>query len=593
MMKNYIIYLPALIFLFLVGCNEGIDPISRVDPGPDQTAPIINIQYPTEGTILQVFETVTSIDIKFEVTDDIELSSVKVDIDGNEIANYASVDFPDYRRFLGEMTYDNVTDGPHVLTVTGTDLDGKTTAVSVNFEKEKPYEAKYAGEVLYMPFDGDYIDLVSVTRPTVVGSPKFAGESVVGTNAYAGAEGSYLTFPTDGLLGDEFSAVFWMKVNAVPDRAGILVAGPEDTANPAAQNDRTKGFRFFRENAGGMQRFKLNVGRGDADTWFDGGAAADVDPTTNEWVHLAFTISASEAAVYINGQPVKQDVFTGVDWTDVEVLSIMSGAPHFTGWNHLSDQSYMDELRLFDRALSQGDILGIISDEGGNVGYAPKYDGETFYMPFNGTYSELISGKMATVVGNPTFTDMARRDEAYQGAPESYLTFPTAGLLGDEFSAAFWYNVNTDSTRAGILVIGPPDLDNPDAMNKRTSGFRFFREGGETNQVFKLNVGKGDGESWFDGGATATIDPTTTDWVHLAFTISGTEAVVYINGEIVKQDAFTGVDWSECDVLSIMSGAPRFTGWNHKVDPSIMDELRLFNKALTQDEVKAIIADEQ
>ena len=81
----------------------------------------------------------------------------------------------------------------------------------------------------------------------------------------------------------------WYKVNAVPDRACILVAGPEDTANPTAQNNRKSGFRFFRENAGGKQRFKLNVGNGTADVWVDGGTAADVDPTANAWVHLAFT----------------------------------------------------------------------------------------------------------------------------------------------------------------------------------------------------------------------------------------------------------------------------------------------------------------
>ncbi|PHN06626.1 LamG-like jellyroll fold domain-containing protein [Flavilitoribacter nigricans] len=593
-MKSYLIYLSALLIVLFMGCNEGIDPITRVDPGPDQSAPIINIQYPTEGTAISVYETVTSINIKFEVTDDIEIATVKVDLDGSELASYSSSDFPDYRRFIEELTYDNLTDGPHVLMITGTDLDGKTTTSTVNFSKEPPYETRYAGEVFYMPFDDDMIDLVSVTRPTVVGNPGFAGESVAGSNAYAGAENAYLTFPTAGLFDNEFSAVFWMKVNAVPDRAGILVAGPEDTANPDAQNNRTKGFRFFRENAGGMQRFKLNVGRGEADSWFDGGAAADVDPNADEWVHFAFTIGQSEAAVYINGQPVKQGPLDGgMSVEGIDVLSIMSGAPRFTGWNHLSDRSYMDELRLFNRALSQGDILSIIADEGGAVGYVPKYDGETFYMPFDGSNKDLISGKSATIIGTPTFTEEAKEGSAYEGAEESYLTFPTAGLLGEEFSAAFWYKPNADPTRAGILVIGPPDAENPDAMNKRTSGFRFFREGGETNQIFKLNVGRGDGESWFDGGATATVDPTAVDWIHLAFTISSSESVVYINGEVVKQDAFTGVDWTDCDILSIMSGAPRFVGWNHKADLSIMDELRLFNKALTQEEVKTIIADEQ
>lgn len=594
-MRNSISYIYAIFILLVFGCNDGIDPITSVAPGTDQSAPEVVIQFPMEGTTLMVLEAVTSIEIKFEVTDDIEISTIKVDLDGSEIASFGTNDFKDYRRYLGQFVYDNITNGMHTLTITATDLSGKSTSASVNFEKEKPYEPKYDGEMLYMPFDADFIDLVSITRPTVVGNPGFAGESVVGLDAYAGAADSYLTFPSDGLLGEEFSAIFWMKVNASPDRAGVLVIGPEDTGNPDAQNNRQNGFRFFRENAGGMQRFKLNVGRGDGDSWFDGGTAADVDPTTDDWVHLAFTISKTESVVYINGQVVKQDPFTGVDWTGCDILSIMSGAPRFTGWNHRSDQSFMDELRLFNRALSQQDIQDIIFEESGIVGgYQPKYDGEVFYLSFDGDNTEMVSRTSATVVGTPGFAGEGKQgDNAYAGAVDSYLTFPTDGLLEDEFSAAFWYKVNADPTRAGILVIGPPDEANPDAQNNRNSGFRFFREGGEDSQIFKLNVGRGDGNDWFDGGAAATIDPTTTtDWVHLAFTISGTEGVVYINGEVVKQGDFTGVDWTGCDILSIMSGEPRFTGWNHRADQSYMDELRLFNKALSQAEIQKIISDE-
>ena len=36
-----------------------------------------------------------------------------------------------------------------------------------------------------MPFDGDFIDLVNIQRPAVVGAPGFASESQEGTNALA------------------------------------------------------------------------------------------------------------------------------------------------------------------------------------------------------------------------------------------------------------------------------------------------------------------------------------------------------------------------------------------------------------------------
>src|SRR5689334_17470755 len=75
--------------------------------------------------------------------------------------------------------------------------------------------------------------------------------------------------------------------------------------------------------------------------------------------------------------------------------------------------------------------------------------------------------------------------------------------------------------------------------NKRTSGFRLFREGSATKQTFKLNVGTGTSDSWFDGGDAASINPAvTTGWIHVAFTISQTKAAVYINGNLVSSGNF-------------------------------------------------------
>jgi len=203
----------------------------------------------------------------------------------------------------------------------------------------------------------------------VVGSPTFAYGTGVSGDAYVGAANSYLTFSTVDVdvQADEFSAGFWIDINNVPDRAGILTMGPEDTGNaeyPTKQNNRKNGFRFFREasNAGATQRFKLNIGNGTADAWIDGGAAADVDPATSNWVHLAFAIGATEARVYINGVEVKQGTFDGIDWTGCDLLSIMSGVPRFSEWGHLSDHSMMDELYLFKNALTTEEVIVLMND---------------------------------------------------------------------------------------------------------------------------------------------------------------------------------------------------------------------------------------
>lgn len=369
---KYVIF-SVVISLMVVSCNEGIDPISPVDPGPDATAPVITIKYPTQGTLIRVREATVNINVDVEVTDDIELGSISLLMNGTEFARYNEIGrnpaFRDFRRALIRRAFNNLTDGTHVFRVVATDLSGKSTTREVTFEKIAPYQPMFPGEIFYMPFDGEYLELISLQSATRVGNPGFAGVGVkAGSNSYAGATDSYLTFPTTGLQSSQFSASFWLNLNAVPNRAGILVMGPPDPANPTSMNNRTSGFRFFREAGAGVnQRFKLNVGRGTADSWFDGGAAADVDPTTGQWVHFAFTISPTQCVVYINGNVVSQGSFTGISWTGCDLLSIMSGAPRFAGWGHLSDRSFMDELRLFNTALTQAEIQTIMAYDRGFV----------------------------------------------------------------------------------------------------------------------------------------------------------------------------------------------------------------------------------
>src|SRR6056297_32839 len=114
------ILLMATMALVIVACERGIDPISKVEPGPDEEAPVVILNYPTDGTAIRVKEDVTSIDIKFEVRDDIELQSIVIELNGNQIAEMT--DFKDYRRVVETVTYDQVTNGEHTLTLTATDM---------------------------------------------------------------------------------------------------------------------------------------------------------------------------------------------------------------------------------------------------------------------------------------------------------------------------------------------------------------------------------------------------------------------------------------------------------------------------------------
>ncbi len=575
------------------------------DPDPvaeDKVPPVVTISSPADGSRVATTEATTSVTIEYEVTDDVEVTSVVIELDGTQVTELS--DFTDFRVVDGEQVVDNIGDGSHTITITATDKGNNTNTASSTFTKVTiaPY-TPLANEIFYMGFEGHFIESVSGESATEVGSPGFAGEGKAGDDAYAGATNAYLTFGTENIQPSELTASFFMKVNSDPERAGVLVMSPPDNDNPSAPNNRTSGFRVLREAAGDNQIFKLNVGNGEVDTWLDGGVLAHVVPNTGEWTHFAFIIGGTAVAFYIDGVKVAENTeFTGVDWTGCDIFSIMSGAPRFTGWNHFSDLSYLDELRIFDKALTEAELEAVSGvkivkaevPDPGDPGLTP-IDGadatEILHMSFDSDFTVEVSDAVATVVGSPSVVDGGVSGKAYSGDTASYLTIPTDSLLNDEFSASMWIKLDPAVSRAGILTIGAPDLDNPESPNNRMSGFRFFREGDANTQTFKLNVGDGASDTWIDGGTFATFSATREGWLHMAITIGGGKSQVYLNGilaAVSEEDVV--VDWTDCDILSIGSGAPRFTGWGHLGETSLLDDLRLYNGVLNPSQIAALAA---
>lgn len=565
LIKN--IFFVAAAAMLAVSCEQGIDPITAVAPGSDASSPVVTVKLPTENYEIKMGELVSPVKIDFEVTDDIELGNVAVKFDGVDIKTYSSIDYKDYRRLIDTLVYDNVTMGNHTISIVAADLAGKSTTKTIAISKVPPYSPKYDGEVFYMPFEGDYMEMISFKAATVTGTPGFADDGLQNTKAFKGAADSYITYPFSSFKGSEFTVGLWVNLNASPDRAGIITVG-------ATPDNRNNGFRLFREGSATEQRIKLNVGIGTGEVWNDGDV---VNPKTGDWVHVAITVTATENTIYINGTPVRTSVMASpINWDGCSNMEIGSGGPTFSYWNHKSDLSKYDEMRIFNRALTTEEIQGVINDDSP---YVPKYAGEILYMPFEESTSDKISMISAGIVGTPAY-NTGKKGKAYAGAADSYLTFPTAGLKGDEYSAAFWMNINADPTRAGILSVG--DASKTESRNE---GFRLFREGSATEQRIKMNVGTGAGESWNDGGI---LDPATAGWVHVAITISQSKNTIYFNGEEIRSADMAGFSWAGCETLVIGSGGDTFSYWDHKSDLSLIDELRMFNKALSTAEVKAI-----
>lgn len=190
----------------------------------------------------------------------------------------------------------------------------------------------------------------------------------------------------------------------------------------------------------------------------------------------------------------------------------------------------------------------------------------------------------ATVVGTPAFA-AGKFGQAYAGATDSYLRLPIDSM--GEFTATFWYKINATPDRAGILTMGSDSLEN------RNHGFRLFREGSATVQRIKANVGYGTGESGNDGHDVTV----TTDWVHVAFVIANGEQRIYINGVLGSINNATSLvapmakkmSWKVVKYIDIASGGSTFSYWNHKSDLSLIDDLKIFDVALSEKQVNNVM----
>src|SRR5690606_16035802 len=212
-------------------------------------------------------------------------------------------------------------------------------------------------------------------------------------------------------------------------------------------------------------------------------------------------------------------------------------------------------------------------EAGGEV--TPKNFGSTLFIPVDGEFIEANDNVEATVVEAPGCAgESGKGTDAVANAADPHLTLPIEVLIGNLSGECLRYMVNTTLDRGGILTVSPP-MNGAD--NNLSAGFRLFREGSATEPRIKLHIGTDAGDVWNDGD----IIEVNGEWVHIAFTVSDTETLIYVDGEAV---ANTGnmtdktINWADCEILSIGSGAPNFIGWNHLSDLSYMDDLYLFDR---------------
>jgi trimeric autotransporter adhesin len=203
------------------------------------------------------------------------------------------------------------------------------------------------------------------------------------------------------------------------------------------------------------------------------------------------------------------------------------------------------------------------------------------YYPFNGNTNDVSgNGHHGMPVGNPVLTSdrFGRRDSAYQlNGIDQYVMLPAFGISTD-LSVSFW--IKTTATDPNTFPSGTFIVDR-DVGGARRDWSVCLGLG----ERIQFNTGTTSGENILSSDSSVNNDV----WNHIVVVrnTSVSWKGIYINGTVNKASAFDNVAFSN-NSTAMCVGACGIGPSTHRCFGGLIDDVRIFSRALTINEISAL-----
>lgn len=381
------------------------------------------------------------------------------------------------------------------------------------------------------------------------------------------------------------SMTAWIYPTALPT-FGTIIAKRNLTTNATDYAFRTQGNRlgfYYKDGAGNWRPSTISSG-----------------PTTlaiNTWYHVAVTYDGSTIKFYINGS---LDSTISCTWAPYCGLVPNSAPLGIGGWSGNEFFSgIIDEVGIWNRVLSGGTPGSEISQlASGDIYQSANTLNQTFNSPGlntglvsywglddpanSVTATDSAAGNAGTFSGTtfvtPTSTPPSKNINArsFNGV-SSYINIPDSNglnITGSKLTVSTWVNFSSIAATQHILEKGIAGSTAQYYLwwGKNWSGC----PGGSANSC--VVAGYWDGAAWRDYKYNFT--PTTGTWYHLAWTLDGSNSIIYVNGN-PSSTAQTGSLVSHAGG-SLHLGSNRNNG---QFLNGAIDEVGIWNRALLGPEI--------
>lgn len=427
----------------------------------------------------------------------------------------------------------------------------------------------------YVSLDSPSVDLMGVDKSLVLylkadeGSSSSLGDSSsYGFNATL--SGGY-TWPTgrrgkaigfDGSSGKavgadaadlrltgDMSIALWVYKTGTPGNWNQLVGKNNNLSGSSAKVN----YGFYLEPGSG-KRLNFQQLNGPAGTEFD--LLTKTTLELNTWYHIVATIRGSLGSIYVNGNLDNTEVVGSVPVTTTDPVNVAYDNVH--GYF----QGYLDDIRIYNRALSAGEASSLYAQRG----LAAQWKLEETSGPSADSSGNGHSGTWSGGVSSTT--GPVGKALAFDGSGSITATETAALRLPGDLTVACWMQ-KTSEPGGWVRLVGKGSGSNRnyglwlEPSMKRLKFQRYDTLGGNIDLV----------------SVTATALNT---WYHVAATMQTGIASIYVNGQLEASMAApnTGVTNSEQVTLASLSGFTPLVG--------ALDDVRIYDHALSATEIQAL-----
>ncbi len=378
-------------------------------------------------------------------------------------------------------------------------------------------------------------------------------------NAYS-FDGSddYVEVPDDASLrfdnGDKFTAQAWVNFDTF-DTGSIDHYTWISKGNFGLSNGNYQFGWHGNDNA-------LKFTHKEGGNWYDTLDTSGFTPSTNTWYHIVIVVDAdnNEVSFYVNGELKSTVSNSDLDTlTSTEQERFLIGGRLNNGFQEAVNGK-IDEVRIYDRALSEEEIEGLYNATDHTV-----------------VRDELIAEyRMEETSGSTaydtSYIQSGQVNEAYDfDGEDDYVEIPDDDSLdfgSGNFAISVWSKTSWESDNYQQFI------------NKYLGGHDGWYLGLDFNQEPIWKAGDGDNIA-----VRYSQDYADGEWHHYVGMRDGDELILFIDGEQVGTADFSGVgdvDTSEDLILGTNADASKnFYGGK-------LDEVAIWDRALSESEIQKI-----